>query len=191
MQQASFIILFTVTVSTVFDGSYNLPGSLWKTFILWSTTLETSNPETECAGFCSFQNPDPVPCTFSVYDGSHCFLGSFDGENAIDSTLSDSDSYNGRVISSMYIIGKVIDYFYSGQNIHFLTHKKKSANILCPRNIFLRVLKLKKLIFCVFLACVKNLAKTFENSPKMAPKLNKSTFFAQKFVSNLDFVMSQ
>ena len=71
----------TETLNTVkFDGNFTLPGSLWNEYILWNIALETANTAEECTGFCYFQHPDPIECSFAVADTTNamCYLGSME-----------------------------------------------------------------------------------------------------------------
>ena len=85
-----------------FDHKYNLPGSLWNDFVFWSTTLETSNFEEECSAFCYFQHPDPIECSFAVFDPDSlmCYLGSFMSDDGGLGSLESSISFEGRIMSS-------------------------------------------------------------------------------------------
>lgn len=91
-----------------FDHTYDLPGSLWNSYLIWSHPLITNNFAEECAGFCHFQHPDPVPCTFNVVNEltSTCFMGSFvhNGDGLPNSFIG-FQSFSGRVVSSNFFCG--------------------------------------------------------------------------------------
>jgi hypothetical protein len=80
-------------MATKFDITVQLPGSVWNNFTLWSTTLETSNESDECAGFCYFQDPNPLECGMAVAQNGICYMGAF------EKTTGQSNTFVNPLIS--------------------------------------------------------------------------------------------
>ncbi len=85
-----------------FDLELTLSGDLWNSYSIWTQPLKSDDPSLECYGFCYFQHPDPIDCTFAVADERNkiCYLGSILSQGT-NGGLSIDKEFKGRIASSI------------------------------------------------------------------------------------------